>query len=34
VCREHTKELLARAAAKQRFAEFAEAVRDINTRLE
>ena len=33
-CREQTKELLERAAAKERFAEVAQAVRDIHTRLQ
>jgi hypothetical protein len=32
-CREQTRELLERAAAKDRFAEVAQAIRDINTRL-
>ena len=34
LCRDRTRELLARARAKSRFAEVAQAVRDINTRLE
>jgi hypothetical protein len=34
LCREQTRQLLARAAAKGRFAEIAQVVRDINTRLE
>ena len=33
-CRENTRELLQRAAVKGRFAELAQVVRDINTRLE
>jgi hypothetical protein len=33
-CRERTRELLQRAAAKGRFAEVAQAVRDIDTRLQ
>ena len=33
-CREATSQLLARAAAKGQFAEIAQAVRDIHTRLE
>jgi hypothetical protein len=34
LCREETRQLLARARAKGRFAEIAQAVRDIHTRLE
>jgi hypothetical protein len=34
LCRDHTRQLLARAGGKGRFAEVARAVRDINTRLE
>jgi hypothetical protein len=34
LCREHTRELLTRAAAKGRFAEIAQVVRDVHTRLE
>jgi hypothetical protein len=33
-CREATRQLLARAAAKGRFADFAQAVRDIENRLQ
>ncbi|MCI0462354.1 MAG: hypothetical protein L0Z62_35835 [Gemmataceae bacterium] len=33
-CREQTRELLQRAAAQERFADVAQAVRDINTRLQ
>jgi hypothetical protein len=34
LCRDETRQLLARAAAKGRFAEVAQIVRDVNTRLE
>jgi hypothetical protein len=34
LCRDETRQLLARAQAKGRFAEVARAIRDINTRLE
>lgn len=34
LCREETRQLLARAAAQDRFAEIAQAIRDVNTRLE
>lgn len=34
LCRDETRQLLARAGAKGRFAEVAQSVRDINTRLE